>query len=172
MNNKQVVSEIQNAFQNTPYPHDNDIGRDEYEGQELWKPLQNRHWSEVPLELIKRYRDELSMFSYEGFRFYLPAFMLAILLHPDEVDTLHSNLLVNLTPLDYVSRQMNSSLKTTNSGLEGFRRRAKLFSQQEGTAIIAFLNFYKQEYSEEYPVRELKLVDGALDFWKQQSPEQ
>jgi hypothetical protein len=165
MNSQQVISEIRNAFKDTPYPIGY-IGRDNYEGEELWKPLVNKHWSDVSLELVRRYRNELPMLYDEGFRFYLPAFMLAILLHPREVDTLHASLILSLTPPDFRNQQLKSSPHASENTLRVFRRGANAFSQQEIIAIVTFLQFYKQEYSEEYLVSELRLVDGALDFWQ------
>jgi hypothetical protein len=46
---------------------------------ELEAALRGRHWRDVPRETLYAKRQELPLLTSEGFRFYLPAFLLAAL---------------------------------------------------------------------------------------------
>ena len=71
--------QIEAAFANAPYPGDDHIGfdADDWESAELARAFKGRHWQELsPAEL--QYHSS-SFLSLEGFRYYLPAYLLAAL---------------------------------------------------------------------------------------------
>jgi hypothetical protein len=52
----------------------------------------------VTSERLFFHRFEITSFTPEGFRFFLPAVLLGVLLHHKEVDTLTETLIANLIP--------------------------------------------------------------------------
>lgn len=70
---------VEAAFADAPYPGDDHIGYDpgDWESAELSRAFKGRHWRELsPAEL--QYHGS-SFLSSEGFRYYLPAYLLAAL---------------------------------------------------------------------------------------------
>lgn len=71
--------QIEAAFADAPHPGDDHIGydADDWESAELARAFKGRHWRELtPAEL--QYHSS-SFLSSEGFRYYLPAYLLAAL---------------------------------------------------------------------------------------------
>ncbi|MBI1282355.1 MAG: hypothetical protein GC179_29785 [Anaerolineaceae bacterium] len=86
-----LMNQIDEAFLNNRYPGDDGIGGDEvskFSGK----------WQDIPLETIIYNRSVIAEFSTEGFAYYLPAFLKAIITHHQEVDVLADKVLLSLTP--------------------------------------------------------------------------
>jgi hypothetical protein len=154
-----LVRQIEEVFADTPFPGDENISPYEYEIHvELFR---GRHWKDIPLETIFRERGELSFFTPEAYRFFLPAFMRATLLHYIEMDTLSGNLISHLSPKHGDS----------DSGLHNlFIRMNNGFSRTEQKAILAFLESYLQLFPEEYSVEDRvyrPMLDRAIEYWKE-----
>lgn len=74
-----IRRQIEAAFADAPHPGDDRIGYDpeDWESAELSRAFKGRHWRELsPAEL--QYHGS-SFLSSEGFRYYLPAYLLAAL---------------------------------------------------------------------------------------------
>ncbi len=155
-----VAQKIEAAFSDTPYPGEGNICHDPYQGvqEDFW----GKHWKDLSLDLIIRHRDKIPSLTPEAFRFYLPAFMNAVLFHYDEVDTLPINVMTSLTP----PTQESQGRWPMNNLMHGFLRNVEGFSVQEKIAILAFLESYSQLVPEHIAVGELKLLDGAIAYWK------
>src|SRR5215203_4936125 len=98
---QRVAKQIEEAFADTPYPGDDNIGWGcGSEGDYLEKAFQGKLWKELSLELILEHRDQLPCTTPEGFRYYLPAWMLTVLFHYEvkRVDILYESLISNLAP--------------------------------------------------------------------------
>lgn len=70
---------IQAAFGDAIYPGDDRISTDSTrgsEGYDINRRLAGHHWRDVSLETLDQLRDSLPLLSPEGFRFYVPAFMI------------------------------------------------------------------------------------------------
>src|SRR5215203_3227293 len=77
----QEIQEIQDAFAQRPYPGDDNIAlrRSDcpgYEGEEVWEIYRGKDWREIlqagrELDLSS----SLSFLTFEGFVYYLPAFL-------------------------------------------------------------------------------------------------
>ena len=71
--------QIETAFADAVYPGDEYIGYnpDDWESAELAQDFKGKHWKEVPLEKLQYHSS--SFLSPAGFRYYLPAYLLAAL---------------------------------------------------------------------------------------------
>lgn len=88
---QELIEEITDAFENVPYPGSSNIGT-----LELIVAFRGLHWLDVPPEILFLCRFEITSFSPEAFRYYLPAMMFGALLHHDETDTLSETLVARL----------------------------------------------------------------------------
>jgi hypothetical protein len=115
--------------------------------------LRGKHWKELTIDFIVQHREEIECVTADGFRFYLPAFMLAVLLHWDEVDTLPLNLISALTPPKFKDSQrafklrpklaQSYSLEEHNrTQMDNFQKKVKACSPMEKAAVKAFLDAY------------------------------
>ena len=86
----EIAREVEVAFRDVPYPGDEDLigSPNHWESPEVLDSFQGRHWRGVPLTVLFTHRLSLSLFSPKAFLFYLPAYLIAALLHSEEVDTL------------------------------------------------------------------------------------
>jgi hypothetical protein len=88
-----ILTEIDRVFLNNHYPGDHGIGGEEvstFRGK----------WQDISLEMIIYNRSSIAEFSTEGFAYYLPAFLKAIITYHDEVDTLVYTVLTRLVPTE------------------------------------------------------------------------
>jgi hypothetical protein len=160
---EQVTAQIEAAFAETPYPGDENIGWGcGSEGLELEKAFQGKHWKELTLNLILEYCSEIPCTTAEGFRFYLPAWMLGVLLHYDKVDVLSEFVVFNLSP-PYDSTELYHFLQHTGG-----------FNRQEKAAILSFLEALLRLYPLEWEYDlssppEHRSIYKAIEFWKSTS---
>ena len=159
---QRVAKQIEEAFANTPYPGDDNIGwGDRDDEREIEQALRGRHWRELTLEFIYSYRQFISFLTPAALRFYLPAFMLATLNHYSEVDTLSNSLIFNLAPPEDKDDDMQ----------EYFSARASKFNHVEQKAILAFLETYLPLHPEDFDYGEWEsvfkpILMDAISFWK------
>jgi len=75
-----LIAAIEHAWAETPPPSEGGISYNQElddERAELEASLRGRHWREVPRETLFAWRTGLAGLSPAGFRYYLPAFLLA-----------------------------------------------------------------------------------------------
>lgn len=75
MYREELAERIQKIFEATVYPGDDKIG-----GQLVDDFIGQRDWQLVPIEVLWRNQTELPIFTADAYRFFLPAFLRAILL--------------------------------------------------------------------------------------------
>lgn len=111
-----IVQETQIAFADIQYPGDDRLVESSgyWELEKLAEQFRGKNWKEVPVTTINRYRFCLSFFTPEAFCYYLPAFILAVRLFPDEVDTLPDNVYYRLTPPEQDGTQMDKLIRIAN----------------------------------------------------------
>lgn len=88
---QRLLNEIDTAFLNNRYPGDHGIG-----GKDV--SVFRGKWQDISLETIIYNRSAISEFSTEGFAYYLPAFLKAIIVHTEAVDTLIYQVIPRLIP--------------------------------------------------------------------------
>ena len=115
----------------------------------------------------RKHRDDLMNFSPGGFRFFIPAILIAVILHSDEVDTLRDNIIYMLAPpaLGDGPPHLVPVIEKILSDRVG------ILASQEKAAIRSFLEAYKdlEPYAgwDDIPSCRERL-QRALEFWKEQ----
>lgn len=171
-----TIEQIKKAFSATPPPKDWKIGYDWWRSEDDNMQVDFKKYKNfgMPFDLILRYRDELVFLTDGGFRYCLPAFMLTILEHGYEADTLVDNILRFLVPpslLYTASPDWKTAVekKYANEDLRevGYTRRTQAFTKQECLAIIAFLECHKAMFYDNYDTwdAERDLTEFALIYW-------
>lgn len=86
---REIAREVEDAFATVTYPGDDKlvVYPDSYECWNLEEAFRGKHWRDISLDVLLTHRFSLVLFSPEAFRFYLPCFLVAALLHPRETDT-------------------------------------------------------------------------------------
>jgi hypothetical protein len=162
-----MAQQIKQAFADTPYPGDDQIVKPESDNQELMRAFRGRDWRALPVATLGYYYVDLPHLTPEAFRYYLPAFMIAVLLHYQNVGTLPVSLMHSLTPPDpdslekYMDKHTDP-LKLTK--VADFLNRASAFNAKEKTAIRTFLGLYRKWCTR--GIGELRFIDRALEFWQ------
>lgn len=155
-----VRTAIREAFASTPYPGDKKVVENatdfDPEARDLENAFRGKAWQDVDAAMIREYKDGLPLFTPAGFRYYLPAYMLGVIDHRDEVDVAVDSAVFNLTP------------PKTRRGWQWtrFKDRTKQFNAQERGALRAFLELMLQHDIEESrpPSDRVKL---ALSYWRE-----
>ncbi len=150
---RELAQQVEMAFSDVPYPGDDNIVTHPNTSLASHLPalLTGKHWKDVPLEFIIQENLSLPLFTPAGFRFYLPAFLRATLLYPDQVDILPSNIFSSLTPPD---EEIN---------LQNFLNRVNGFTREQTETLKAFVRLYiviEHSYSDDRH-------DKASHFWEQ-----
>lgn len=164
-----VAQKIDDAFADVPYPGDDHICKKGSDGAELTKALRGVHWRDLEIATIASHHVDMPLLTPEAFRFYLPAFMLALMSHYQHAGTLPMSLLHNLMPPDSGSLEkfMDNATDPSKQGRVGdFLNRLIAFSPKEKAAIRLFVETYDKWCPK---LRgEQRLMQKALDFWKTQ----
>jgi hypothetical protein len=164
---QRIAQIIREAFTDTPFPADDQICKASTYSEELVRAFRGRHWRAVPIGTLAYYYVDLPHFTPEAFRFYLPSFMIAVLLHYQNVGTLPVSLIHSLTPPDadllekYIEKRTDP-LKHTK--VADFLNRASAFNSKEKAAIRSFLELYRKWCPR--GIGELRYIDRALEFWQ------
>lgn len=78
---EELRREVHDAFARRPYPGDDAIARRRpgcpgYEAEEVWQRYRGKDWPEmVAAGRQRNLRDDLGFLTFEGFAYYLPAFL-------------------------------------------------------------------------------------------------
>lgn len=157
---QRVAKQIEEAFADTPYPDEPICPPTTVWNYELIEAeFKDHHWKELPFEILFQNRDVLTYLSDTAYRFYLPAYLLAVLLHPEEVDTLLDRMVDHLSPSNGKYPQHD----------ENILKKAKTLDTSEIDAVIAFLNAYTAliiDGDERWQLGHFWYrVQLAIDFW-------
>jgi hypothetical protein len=137
---KELIQKIEQAFSDAQYPEDEAIVP-LYDGlphcdecATLVDCFRGKPWKAVPLETLVKERGSLPLFTMLAFRYYLPAYLIAGLLHPRETDTLRDNIFYSLTP---PKQEVGPEIAHFRELLEGF-------SPEQRTLLKEFMRLYLQ----------------------------
>lgn len=97
-----MIQEIRDAFGDMPYPGTeyltNDLEGNDLERKQIREGFSRyENWQDVPRELLVQERDALPLFEPQGFRFYLPAYMLFALEDYEGADMIPESIVHSLT---------------------------------------------------------------------------
>lgn len=97
---REIARDVEDAFAIIPYPGDDRlVGSPTYsENEEILEAFRGKHWRDISLDVLFEHRLSLGALSPEAFRFYLPSYLVAALLHSEETDTLRENVFSALAP--------------------------------------------------------------------------
>ena len=97
-----LVLRIDKSFGGNTYPGDEDIVRDssgsDPESIRIRETLKGKHWRDIPFDTLERLRFALPFLSAEGYRFYLPAFMVASIIDFQRAGVIPDEVVLSLTP--------------------------------------------------------------------------
>ncbi len=141
---KEFVEAVEKAFMETEYPGDDDIVYKTSlhldDSRTTLKSFQGKHWRDISLDTLVLNRDHLPFFAPRAYRFYLPAFLIASILHFEKVDVLKNNTLYSLTP-PLPEDSWYSSFHEQVSGFEPAQRHVirvflKLYAKLDPSALL------------------------------------
>jgi hypothetical protein len=147
----QLAETIRQAFAAETYPgdsqlvYDNDPGH--VECDRVASAFKGKHWSELEVTFLRRHADAIFFFTPESFRFFLPAYLLAVVLSYQDSDIIPNNVVHSLTPL--TSGAPNE---------QAFDARIVGFDAQQRLAIKAFLEYLWSEHMRDFPLRDPQLA--------------
>jgi hypothetical protein len=86
---REIAREVEDAFATVTYPGDDKLVAypNSYECRNVEESFRGKHWRDISLRVLREHNFSQVLFSLEAFRFYLPCYLLAALLHPKETDT-------------------------------------------------------------------------------------
>jgi len=181
-NTEEVVEKIRSAFGGNEYPGDQYL-QGSSEGCEPFEevgPFQGRRdWQAIEADFLDAHAGALSFFSEAGFRFFLPAYLIADL----EGRLQYADPLFHLThgfsdgEVEAPTKGRTFRIKFGRSQFVNPRRygamtshdhacyRLSVFTREEAQAIVAFLQFKRQAD----PLAQ-EVIDAALhSFWLEQA---
>jgi uncharacterized protein DUF6714 len=184
---KVLCLRIDEAFKDTLYPGDEHIVFDNsgshLECEKVKGILKGRHWRNVSFEVLEQLRSALFFMSPEGYRFYLPAFMIFSIVDFYRADVIPDEIIQSLTPpvaadiagisarheippelQPFSQDQWEAIVKTlveserTGAWEQAFFARMSGFSKVQSAAIRQFLEYMREAYSSEFPNREPEIA--------------
>jgi hypothetical protein len=174
-----VIEEIRRAFRDTPYPGDALLASaDGGSLEELGGLVGRREWQAVDAATLDGSYDALSLLSEAGFRFFLPAYLVA------DVE----GALRTADPVFHLTMGFHDGTVETQAGGRRFvrrfgasalvnprrygaitfadvsRRRLAVFTREEAAAIVAYLSWRRDAGPD---ATDRAAIDAALDaFWR------
>lgn len=139
---RDVARRIEEAFADVPYPGDDHlvVGWTP-EDVEIASFLRGRRWQNLPLEWLARNHEVVFFMTPEALRFYLPAYLIASLLHYDQAGNIPSSVMFLL--------ELPSADDSDGQGR--FQARFEPLSRRQREAIKAFIEYLRDEHGEAYP---------------------
>ena len=181
MNTKEfVIREIQAAFINNEYPGDNYL-QGSFEGSEPFEEIEpfkgQKDWMKIPSQVLDRHTGALNFFSEAGFRYFLPAYLVADINN----ELMYADPLFHLIhgfserSVEHVIGTRVFVRKIGNNAFVNPRRfgamtfydyaryRLSIFSREEARAIIAYLKYKMDSNPEEFNSEEI--IEALNSFW-------
>ncbi len=189
-----ICLHINDEFGTMPYPGDEHIVLDNtglhIECEEIKRALRGTHWRNVSFEILDKLTSALSFLSPEGYRFYLPAFMIISIVDFPRADIIPGEVVRSLTlPIEsdidrlrelaklrpeiqpFSTDEWETLLKMIAENYESgtfermFFDRVSGFTVAQSNVIRQFLEYMRDVYGEEFPNRE---PDIAIErYWYQ-----
>ena len=160
---EQLAREIDRAFSAERYPGDDHlINSSSLEAVEVRDFLRGRRWNDLRIEELARNHASLFFLTPEALRYYIPAFLIASVLHYDDSDQIPSTLLFLLNPF----------AMTDSDYQPRFRERFESLSDSERHAIRGFLEFLRDTHADDFPSSgEKDQASQLLEWWNQHEPQ-
>ena len=131
---------VRSAFPEVPVPRRKKIVvSDDPESKEIVRDFGKRKWSEIPFETLFWHRESLFMMSETGIRYYLPAYLLAMVERYDETDLMPDAVISSLTP-DELWRERSGE----------YDRLIRGFTQRQIEAVCAVLQWLHDAHGDDF----------------------
>lgn len=187
---------IDRAFADLPYPGDDRIVYDNtgthLQCEDIKRLLKGHHWRDVPFELEKL-PSAIFFLSPEGYRFYLPAFMIFSAVEFDRADVIPDEVIQTLTLPRAADLKRLSKIAKVPGEMQPFSQeewetllkalmasqqldaqeriffaRVSGFTVEQSMTIREFLEYMRDTYGDEFPNREPELAIES--YWHLFSP--
>jgi hypothetical protein len=161
MKMRQVEQKIRDAFPSHKYPGDWNIVYDNtshhLECEDIRKAFQGKLWDTIDAEfLLSWHQSDLTFMSPRGFRYYLPAYLITALDY-EGADMIPFNVMSSLTFWEDDNERMREHKK----------ERIALLSDRQHQAVLAFLEFMRDEYPDEWmddePSRAISTIETIME---------
>ncbi len=187
LDTKTLLNKIHEQFSGVPYPGDDHIVIENsgahLECQDIINTLKGLHWKDIPFELLTQLQSALFFLTPEGYRFFMPAFMVYSVKDFYGADTIPDEVIQTLTypeklDLDRIRGMakhhtelqtlhadewqhiINRLAKTYDEGSVQrlFLQRVSGFDTAQSRVIRQFLEYLQDTYGEEFPDHEPKVA--------------
>jgi len=146
---RQLIDSVRRAFWDVPYPGDDRLLEEDssaiYEVEKLQSQDWNSHWANVPDSVIEWHANRLAFLSPEAYRFYLPAFISYSLEKPESSEPVLPFLVYNL-------------METAERKRDCYQRRIALFTPEQKSVVLDFLNFVRDDLKDAMCLREASIA--------------
>lgn len=130
MNAAEVIQQIEEAWEDVPYPGDDKIFTpDSYDDEDIVNYFGGTTWRGHDPIKLRAHSSAFTFFTPEAFHYWLPAFMIAAIVNPEEADVV----------VDYIPRSLSDGRSSM---------RWSLFSQAQRNAVAAYLRFQIGKFSD------------------------
>ena len=182
-----LIRQIDEAFGSLPYPGDERIVRDSsgthLEAQQVKRALAGRHWRDVSFDTLDELGSALFFLTPQGYRFYLPAFLVYVLTDFERADVVPDEIIQTLTAPDPVdvdriealarrhpelqpfdSEVWKKILSTVSESYQSgsaereFLERVYAFDNRQGKAIRRFLEYMQNVFGDEFAAHEPRVA--------------
>ena len=176
MDKQALTQAICHAFSAGSYPGDTNLvynnSDEHWDCKATREAFKGKQWQELDNDFIFNERDRIFFLSKEGFRYYLPAFLIALVNNFYEMDTLCDIITGKLTlPAEIDIMIMSHELhkyqmkgqqhqlqldlflqkqfEETNNDIQHYIDYMSLFSKKQGYAIRCFLEYMNDNYRDD-----------------------
>lgn len=131
MTAQQVIQLIENAWNGVVHPGDEKIFKpDACNDEAILRHFRSTNWHGHDPARLRAYSSAFTFFTPEAFHYWLPAFMVAAIQHPEEADVI----------CDYIPWSVHDKLAP---------ERWRLFSPAQRQAVAAYLRFQIERFEGE-----------------------
>jgi len=151
---QRLAAKVANAFSNAEYPGDGRIVvSDTYGTEDLSAALSGKQWAHLSVTELRHTVEEIGLLTPEAYRYFLPAYLIASLIHYDESDIVPDMVILLLT----VPAESGKDIR--------FMERHEGLTIDQKRAIREFLEYLAEEHGREFLHDE---PGTALShYWKQ-----
>jgi hypothetical protein len=175
---------IYKAFEKTKYPGDDNLAlHSALSGDLITSEFKGLCWQDLKAKFLHpRFYDALPEFTPDAYRYYLPGFMLVAAENYDEVDLIPSFVVYSLIPVSMeeverecktaakdiekyplIDRERLDPVKIYEKDRSWFVHRNSEFTYDQIEAIIAFLDFMREEHGGDISK---DILDRASIYWR------
>jgi hypothetical protein len=170
----ELIKNIRNAFISEEYPGDSNLASNnasvypEYEN--LKNKFKGKQWYELENEFIFNEKDSLFFLSKKGFKYFIPAFMIASIEEFDEMDDLPNIVIGKFTlPADIDDIILANKIKLSNMDWQNPEKLSDFFQstlKEKNKQIHTFI-----EYMIEFNKEQCKSIRDFLEYMVKYSDE-